>query len=235
MDESKSEPNKNTTENQTKQIPPPVKGLKKTEDSGGAHYECHHKQGIPWPQRIEAACAVLLVFITGTYTYFACKQWSVMNDTLKLERPWVGPTKREFYYSHNRMVGMDWHFQNGGRTPATRVRSDIEFRIGPIPEKLTQENRPKIQRCEDGELSDALGSFVAIPNVDSSYPIAPGPQVIAALDDVYSNKVGLYLTGCVDYSDSSKINWYRTNVLETFHPTPQGGELAIAMFGNDAR
>src|SRR5882762_3649802 len=36
-----------------------------------------------WPQRIETICAVLLVVITGTYTYYANKQWSAMKGQLK--------------------------------------------------------------------------------------------------------------------------------------------------------
>jgi hypothetical protein len=233
MDESKGEPNKDKAEDKTKQVPPSVKGLKKTEDSGSGHHECQHKQGIPWPQRIEAACAVLLVFITGTYTVFAGRQWSVMDDTLKLERPWIGPTKRmvTFDEKSKHMERVQWYFQNGGRTVATKIRGGVELKIGP-PVTEALDTSPSSEKCNKGEVP--AGGNVAIPGIEYSVgAIASATSVIVAgMDSIYSNKVGLYLVGCVYYSDSSGKPQYRTDVSEVFIPNMQS--FVVAPLGNEA-
>jgi len=64
----------------------------------------HHENATNWPQRIESVCAVMLVVITGFYTYYAAGQLhklrravqaaeganTIAHDTLiASQRPWV--------------------------------------------------------------------------------------------------------------------------------------------------
>jgi hypothetical protein len=89
---------------------------------------------------------VIAVGIGACYTLAAIwqlgamkSQLAVMQDTIKLERPWIGPTERTLHYetykkgdrlppfSDERFRGVGWHFKNGGRTVATRVHVHLEF------------------------------------------------------------------------------------------------------------
>lgn len=56
-----------------KQSPTAIEASNSAEDSTARTNYCHKKQN-NGPQRIEAVCAVLLVLITGFYTYYARKQ-----------------------------------------------------------------------------------------------------------------------------------------------------------------
>jgi hypothetical protein len=73
MDESKSEYHQNDTNRDIEQPPAALKHTNQTvNDSTRADY-CQQKK-TDWPQYVEAACAILLVIITGTYTYYAAGQ-----------------------------------------------------------------------------------------------------------------------------------------------------------------
>ena len=74
---------------------------------------------------------------------------------------------------------------------------------------------------------------VAIPGADNSFALTLNSDVTPSLDDVYAHKVGLYLAGCVDYSDSSRKPWYRTQVFELFIPSSALGFITHTS-GNDA-
>ena len=153
-----------------------------------------------------------------------------MVDTLKLERPWIGPTLRRVGVDSNKRIkSVVWTFRNGGRSPAINMRWHLIFMIGP----QFGGEYPKATPCEK-ELPGTNGGVV-VPNGDGEYPIDLGPQVRARLDDVYiDGKVRLFLVGCIDYSDTSRKPWYRTNVLEVLDPNPTGGTMAVLDTGNDA-
>jgi len=99
------------------------------------------------------------------YTVAAYWQLGVMSDTLKLERPWIGPTARTFIPrpDQGHLVALGWHYQNGGRTVATRIRNNLEFMIGPpIADPHTA---PVSEECRKGELAKEEGN-IAIPGSD---------------------------------------------------------------------
>ena len=161
-------------------------------------------------------------------------QLDVMKDTLALERPWIGPTARTIVPrpEQGHIIALGWHYQNGGRAVATKIRQNLEFRIGPRPAAL--KSAPFSDDCQKGELAQLeQGGNIAIPGGDYIFPIDVSPEVAKSMDDVYAEKVGLYLVGCVDYSDSGRKEWYRTEVLELF--LPKQTNFLVLPFGNNAR
>jgi hypothetical protein len=78
MNELKSNDQQGDSERNIQQPPPPVEGGHQAiNDPTGGNHGDHKKTN--WPQRIEAVCAVLLVIITGTYTYYAAGQLHKMK------------------------------------------------------------------------------------------------------------------------------------------------------------
>jgi hypothetical protein len=204
------------------------------------------------PQHSQAIIAILTLVIAGTgigYDIVASKQLSVMNDTLKLERPWIGAVgrKKSGYQEIDPKTGVQtgkfiwtgvqWMYQNGGHTVATRTGSSIQANLGPpIPKTLDvpRDTLPKNDTCEKGRLSEFHGAFTVPPGVSNSF-IAPfvDQEIRDSLDKIRRNEVGLWIVGCVDYSDDTLTPWFRTNVLEYYHP--QDDTFAQWPIGNDAR
>jgi hypothetical protein len=175
---------------------------------------------------VVVAAATVVIAVVG------CLQFSIMNSTLNLERPWIGPTTREIDVNKitNRIDSARWHFENGGRSPATRVRARAAFKLGPANSlDLTEENRPQIDQCIVKD--DGTAGFVVLPHVDQSLPVFPHQDVIDRMDDIYAGKVGLYLVGCVDYSDTSRKASYRTYITEH---VVKDSHLFRSEVGNDA-
>jgi len=169
---------------------------------------------------------------TTVYAIFGILQWSVMSNTLALERPWIGPTARTLVPSQNgQLRAVGWHYQNGGRTVATRMRFNLEFKIGPT--EPTESNAPISEECRKGELPGKEGNIAIPGSFDYLTPIAVSPEIAKSMDAVYQGKVGLYIVGCVDYSDTARRTWYRTEVLELF--LPKAPNFWAPPFGNDSR
>lgn len=115
---------------------------------------------------------VIAVVVGCAYTIAAYQQLTVMGDTLKLERPWIGPTGRQ-KEGHNytdpitkksscTWTEVNWYFQNGGRNPAVRTRINIVVKLGPpIPKSLDlpESDLPKNDGCEKGKLDDKFGNL----------------------------------------------------------------------------
>ena len=172
------------------------------------------------PKHSQAIIAILTLVIAATgfgYVLVAWCQLGVTSDTLKLERPWIGPTARTLNFGPDKhLTAIGWHYQNGGRTVATRMRYNLEFKIGPT--EPTESNAPKSDECRKGELTGKEGS-VAIPGTfDYLTPVGVPPEIEKSMNDVYQGRVGLYIVGCIDYSDNARKSWYRTEVLELFLP-----------------
>ncbi len=187
----------------------------------------------PWAKYLLELVAVVIGL---GYTIAAYRQLGVMADTLNLERPWIGPTARTLIFdskdpAKGRLKAVGWHYQNGGRTVATRMRFNLEFKIGPV--EPTKSTVPVSDKCEKGELSGDVGN-ISIPGAFDSYtPAAIPPEITKSMNDVYEGKVGLYLVGCIDYSNTARKAWYRTEVLELF--LPKGPNFWAPEYGNDAR
>src|SRR5216684_2061693 len=78
MNQPPSNPGEPTGDPDKKQIPSTIKSVNAAPDAHSAECQCQSKKK-NWPQRIEACCAVLLVFITGFYTFYARQQHSCPN------------------------------------------------------------------------------------------------------------------------------------------------------------
>lgn len=78
MDEHKPEIPKGDSQRAAEQIPPASRlspeGKSPAGDGGHRQSETENKKDQSWPHRIQAVCAVVLIFITGFYTYYARKQ-----------------------------------------------------------------------------------------------------------------------------------------------------------------
>ena len=201
----------------------------KTKDANQGIYE--------YAPRWKIVLEVLAFSVLVVYTIFAGLQWrsmrsqlQVMQDTLNLERPWIGPISRTMYPKAEvgHLIAVAWHFKNGGRTVATRIRTNLEFRIGPLPiDKIW----PKFEVCNPDKELEGEGGNVSIPGAEDKIVIGT-IQVEKSLDDVYAHKVGLYLVRCIHYSDTGRKSWYRTEVNELY---AFGRGFISHTSGNDAR
>jgi hypothetical protein len=155
------------------QSPPPIEGGHQAIDgSAGGNHGDHKKRN--WPQHIEAACAILLVIITGTYTYYAAGQLHKMkraviaaegaNDIARDalitgQRAYIsfksitnerGPFKApQSYYWR---VGAS--FINLGNTPA--VRAVLSLNDNFLPDEPSDSMFERISRTKLSE--DTIGS-----------------------------------------------------------------------------
>jgi len=73
MNELHGDDHQDDSERDIKQPPAPIGRTHATVDDATGSNQSHKKE-TRWPQRIEAVCAVLLVIITGLYTYYAAGQ-----------------------------------------------------------------------------------------------------------------------------------------------------------------
>jgi hypothetical protein len=203
---------------------------------------------------VTAVFTALIFFATCVYAVFALLQWNAMRgqllamqDAMKLERPWIGPIGRKKILQNtvdskgkpiSELTGVEWYFQNGGRTAATKTRIHIVIKLGP-PTPTTvftsRDDLPKNELCEKGELDSSFGDFPVIPGVphtsfNARFSAPPGEY--GSIDAALASGHNLWLVGCVDYSDSSLKPWFRTNVLEYWNPQDQS--FALWQTGNDA-
>lgn len=180
---------------------------------------------------ISAIATVVIGVLTYQYVTYSKKQWETMRDTLNMERPWIGPTERimQFDSDTKQFRRVIWSLKNGGRSVATRVRPHLELKIG--PEESPDASYPQVSACTKGQLPGE--GYVVIPGIAGALvPVVPAPDVVGMLDKVHHG-VELYLVGCVDYSDSTRQAWYRTEVREKFLSVTES--FVQMPSGNDAR
>jgi hypothetical protein len=232
-----------------------------------------------WIAYVEGACAILLVLITATYTYYAARQlhklkrstdaavkaaeaaksaadtahdqMGIMKDTLALERPWLGPngviTKsvgpeqppsgQPIDWRKNTLVGMAAKIQNGGRNPGTNVRWHMVFKSGKPwngAEETPNSGLPTDEICDKGELSSYYGSGTIMSGVVITLPVWVPKRMSIASESIFNRKMGLYVVGCLDYSDTTFKKWYRTNMRWVFVPI-EPDPFVMTRFGNEAR
>jgi hypothetical protein len=218
--------------------PPPPKAKHKTE-------HCRPDQTPWWKDALHVAEVLAVIAVVVIYNKqldVMSRQLTEMQDSFKLERPWVGPTERTVKYLHatpkevsladlppTRFLGLIWHFKNGGRTVATRVRAHLELKIG-AKEGTVNFIYPEAESCKVGELPNE-GS-IAIPGFGEAVDVYVPQDVRAKLDRVHKD-VELYLVGCIDYSDATRIPKYRTDVREIFDSISSG--FIVLDSGNNAR
>src|SRR5208337_1351902 len=153
MNQDINDPTRSKTEEKEDQAPTirpsSLKSVEpKTEepDCSGSKKQCSEKQKTNWPMRIEAACAVLLVFITGFYTYYARQQaGSAINaaDAAKRSADALAKAQRAFVYfstainptgvvpDAKTMKITNWEFSipfgNSGETPTKHANVHCEI------------------------------------------------------------------------------------------------------------
>jgi hypothetical protein len=216
-----------------------AKSNHETDDSGEEHKKSWRRS---W--RTSGPVAKLTVVFAGLgaasttiYAIFAIAQWIVMSDTLKLERPWLGADQERMDISDStKRVAYAWiRMKNGGRSPAVNMRFNAVFMIGealPVGRSVKRDELPKNSECANRIPGDE--GNVVVPNGDVNLPVGFPREVASRLDDVYNRKVGLYIVGCVDYTDSSGKPKYRTNILMAMIPNLSGGTIVVLDIGNSA-
>jgi hypothetical protein len=127
--------------------------------------------------------------------------------------------------------------RNGGRSPAINTRWYLTFMIGPTKDARRLDGEiPKATVCDKELFGKGTGSVI-LPNGEATLPVGIPQQVAARLDDVYSAppKVGLFVVGCLDYTDTSQKPRYRTNFTLAVEPSAESaGGIAILDAGNNA-
>jgi hypothetical protein len=192
------------------------------------------------PDAFDVALYGLIIAFIGGGIYFLQlrvmqNQLEAMNAQLGLERPWVGPvggSPLHFDATTKRFLGIDWRYQNGGRSPALHTRASVGFVSGPPYSALAEFNTPKLPDCANFP-KDTEGGDVMIPGLEPPVIVLSVPPEIN-MDDVYSNKKGLFLIGCIYYTDTAMKKWYKTDVAEIFRPNFNLGAFQTLKWGNDA-
>lgn len=176
-----------------------------------AWWKYFHEHGHKW---IEAGCAVLLVIITGCYTYVAWHQWCEMrrtNDLTKLAmhssgRAWVGiesATPISFDKTdQGAMLNMIFVLKNYGHSAAEHVRIFPKlYVLGPPRNNLAVS-------CEASNAEKYIGDVV-LPEQPRQIPWGVGitsAEINSALAELNpaigrDNIPGFVLAGCVEYID----------------------------------
>jgi hypothetical protein len=181
----------------------------------------------------------------------AFNQMGIMKDTLALERPWLGPSGtvsrslgakqppsgQPIDWQKNKLVGMAARIQNGGRNPGTNVRWHMLFKLGKpynAAEETSNYGLPTDDVCDKGELSSNYGSGTIMGGVITELPVWIPKDIGEKGPTIFSKGVGLYIVGCLDYSDTTFKSWYRTNMRWVFNPS--GPEpFVMTRFGNESR
>lgn len=125
MDEGISKPDQPNPKGNVEQVPAAIERQHETVHGPSAQHKCCHKHK-NWPQRVEAVCAVLLVFITGFYACYAKSQRDAMLkqnqasiDTMRIDqRPWITHTGFEPSFQPNQQLTARLPLINVGKSPA---------------------------------------------------------------------------------------------------------------------
>lgn len=135
------------------------------------------------------------------------------------ERPWLGPVQRTLTMGEaHRVKNFQWHYRNGGKSPAIDVRFSLFLKLGdPLPNDLLTMKAPVIAPCERTQPLPEDQSSLALPGINYTFQSPPPQDVIDSNESLVANRLGLYFVGCVDYRSTSGIN-YRTWVCEYYHP-----------------
>lgn len=201
------------------------------------------QKGKNWPQRIEAVCAVALVFITGFYTYYAKKQRDASltaNATAQTaidqarvqfrqdERPYValqpagahGRAELVKRGEHSGHFVVEIHLANYGRSPAIEIGRDARLAIG-------------------SEAGKEIKLHAAVDQRGRIIPPGDHPSIFAYSDDpigpdefrkIMTAKRLVIFYGHIDYTDllSEPRPMYKTEfctgILTTFNGADEANE-----------
>jgi hypothetical protein len=206
----------------------PVETQTEEPNSSSGEKKCHYKHKTSWPVRIEAGCAVILIFITGFYTYYASQQAAaaikaakaakdaarISDDTLKFneqsvrldQRPWIGIDKFNVVKNGD-TLRFSAVIKNYGRTPALRVVDDHDMKVLPIPQGEFQTS-PRFM----------FGTLVPGGQFDLTWERVSLEGALA--HDIREGNKGVYVFGKVWYDDV----WGSHHYFEFCQIMQKGGE-----------
>jgi hypothetical protein len=157
MNQDIGSPSGKETQGETKQpqtsLPTSLKPVKpdtKQPNGNGGKDEGQEKQKTNWPSRIQASCTVILVFITGFYTYYAARQRDAMLESNRINRDALESVQRAFVnFSPNISVALvtdkrgtkviGWQFsipmENSGNTTTREMFNHVNVKLldGELP------------------------------------------------------------------------------------------------------
>jgi hypothetical protein len=109
----------------------------------------------------------------------------------------------------------------------------LKFDTGPLAVDVTEHTLPHASECDQEPKME--GGILLVPSLfaPSATAIVP-PTITPSMKAVYDDKVGLYLIGCVWYTDTEMKKWYKTNVTEVWHVTGDRPYFEMTKWGNDA-
>jgi len=236
----KRKPNKSGKGGQAKHdgppIPPPViKGDQNTEGQNNqpcCNTVCKYtKEPTHWTRYIEAACAIALVLITGTYTYYARQQagaaivaanaaksaGDTAHDALVLDqRPWVGlmgGSHISAEIAKGSPIRIHLEIQNVGKTPALDESSVHKLTNRPIHDPMPSFDN--YSQSEAGPTITLMPNAIADVDLMTKKTGDHGSPIIEVLSDagvtsINTGQVQLYVYGSIWYNDTFK-NPHRTD------------------------
>lgn len=134
------------------------------------------------------------------------------------ERPWIG-TSQEIpidFPNTNDLARVAVQYVNGGKTPALSVSSFFRLCVGnPVPtsEEAAINLKPPGPPDECSNMASRDSGAIAIPGVDHGSMVTPDAEVFRQWQEIQNNKVGMYLTGCINYKDAFG-DWHQTLICK---------------------
>jgi hypothetical protein len=225
MHEPEGNDHQNNTEQDTQQAPPTIERPHPAVNNATSSDCCKQKKK-NWPQYIEAVCAVLLVIITGTYTYYAAGQLHKMKRSTEAaekaantaastlinsqqqseldQRAWVGISSQNVDELSAQAFKAEIEFFNSGKTPARRVQKSISLMTRPRP----------LLDSPDTEGVNSLrfsGNSVLPPQGHTTITTLSDPQTMQQMTQIFNAHYAaidagtqiLYVFGEIKYDDLS--------------------------------
>ena len=161
---------------------------------------------------------------------------TTISDFRLDQRPWVGVETVTAEPDPNTLAvtGGIVTFENGGKSPATRVSPHLMALLGRAPGLADSLNKyPTNPRCNWS--STPTGDRLALPGVPFTEKASLGNDYRGHVSEIYKGTTGLYLVGCVDYYDPLFRSNRRTYVTEVFQPDTDkalGGKFRVTNTGN---
>jgi hypothetical protein len=173
----------------------------------------------------------IIAFFTAALFIVAWQQYRLYRLD---QRPWVGATLRSPVLDRptRKVLGLLWHYMNGGKSPARNIRFNLSLKIGdPLPEKdANLVKAPTVGACSSPQPLPGNDGMLAMPGVDQIMNADATQDILDSGDSIKMNRLGLYFVGCLDYEEVSGGN-HRTKVCEYYVPT---SELFVSCLrGND--
>lgn len=173
----------------------------------------HHEKQINWPSWITAVCTVLIVIITGFYTYYASEQVAQMKEAVRItggqfrkdQRAWMVVSDVKTIFVVGKPVELTISFKNTGKTAA---KTDAIVIVSEILQGETYPNYTK-ESSKLTELTDqSKGIIPSLHGVSSTINATGEPLSETLYKDVITDKIRIYIHGIFKYDDIfGKHHW----------------------------